>query len=109
MTNQKFDLQVSPAAPASADIDAWIDGRTISVEFYMPIEPVQSVTGQTADDGDRLNVGDKVMLLGTGTTATSLGSDILVEECNINGVVLTMGANTLAFVSTFAVAANLFL
>jgi hypothetical protein len=107
MTSNKWGIDLLPTTPSSADIDVWISGRTISVEFYMPKEPETTQTGPTTTTGDRLMTGDKIMTFGTGTTSTSLGSDLLTEECNTTGVTLTLGSISLIASSLFVFSTTL--
>ena len=99
MTDDKYGHTILPAAPQSADTDAWVSGRTISIEFYMPEEPATASDGSTTTSGDRLNKGDSITLLGSGTTSVSLGSDVLTEECNTTGLRVILGAQSLFVVS----------
>jgi hypothetical protein len=72
-----------------------------SASFYMPAELETEAEGSTDDDGDRLNVGDLIVLWTC--TDDSLAP---VDECQdtSGGEALTMGAASLAAAGTAALA-----
>ena len=74
--------------------DCFADEGVLEWFFYMPKEATEVAAGPTSNEGDRLNKGDVVYMLGAPSSANTFGAASLTENCGSGTV--SIGATALA-------------
>ena len=104
-----YGYELGKPATAAAAVDAagtWILDSVLNQSFYMPTSVTGTAEGSTAKTGDRFDITDTLAFYTSGADFAT-GAGVFMDDKCASGVVILMGAASVAMTGVAAIASTL--